>query len=76
MIVALAFLAVFGLGTSAGDPPRTQQTPGQVGPPTQGRGGFGGPIVLAPDDIQVSPEPADDINANKDVPHAIALHSG
>jgi enterochelin esterase-like enzyme len=37
--------------------------------PGQARGGFGGPIVLAADDVQVNPEPPDDINANKDVPH-------
>jgi enterochelin esterase-like enzyme len=39
--------------------------------PNRGPGGnpFGGPIALGPDDIQVNPEPPDDINANKDVPH-------
>jgi enterochelin esterase-like enzyme len=33
-------------------------------------GGFGGPIVLNPDDMQAFPEPKDDINANRaDIPH-------
>lgn len=30
---------------------------------------FGGQIVLGPDDVQVNPEPANDIDADKDVPH-------
>lgn len=36
----------------------------------QGRpGGFGGPITLAADDVQAFPEPGDEINAKRDVPH-------
>jgi enterochelin esterase-like enzyme len=38
--------------------------------PQRGPGGFGGPITLNADDVQVFPEPKDDINANRaDVPH-------
>jgi enterochelin esterase-like enzyme len=48
------------------------QEPGQAvsnrrGP---GRGGFGGPIVLNPDDVQAYPEPPDGIDANRpEIPH-------
>ncbi|MDR3688311.1 MAG: alpha/beta hydrolase-fold protein [Fimbriimonas sp.] len=43
---------------------------GNTSEPRRGPVGFGGPIVLGPDDVQVNPEPADDISANKpDVPH-------
>lgn len=44
------------------------QAPGavQVAAGTQrGPGGFGGPIVLNPDDVQAYPEPPDNINANR-----------
>jgi enterochelin esterase-like enzyme len=36
----------------------------------RGAGGFGGPIVLNPDDVQAFPEPADSINATRaGIPH-------
>jgi enterochelin esterase-like enzyme len=60
MNIAIAFIA---LGAFAAQP----AIPGQA--PSQGTNPFGGPIVLAPDDVQVKPEPPDDINARKDVPH-------
>ena len=63
MNIAVAFLAVSALAPLVGQ----QAPPGQA--PRPGTNPFGGPIVLAPDDIQVNPEPPDDINANKDVPH-------
>jgi enterochelin esterase-like enzyme len=59
MNIAIAFIA---LGAFAAQP----AIPGQA--PSQGTNPFGGPIVLAPDDVQVKPEPPDDINARKDVP--------
>src|SRR5205807_8888378 len=38
--------------------------------PRPGGAGFGGPIVLNPDDVQAFPEPSDSINANRpDIPH-------
>lgn len=38
--------------------------------PRRGRGGFGGPIELGPDDKQVYPDPSDDIVARREViPH-------
>lgn len=44
------------------------QTAGNRQPPPLG--GFGGPIVLNPDDVQAYPEPPDSINANRaEIPH-------
>jgi len=45
--------------------------PGNPGAGRQpGGGGFGGPIVLNPDDVQAFPEPPDSINATRaDIPH-------
>lgn len=38
--------------------------------PPRDPGGFGGPIVLNPDDVQAYPEPPDGINANRpEIPH-------
>jgi enterochelin esterase-like enzyme len=38
--------------------------------PPGGPGGFGGPIVLNPDDVQAYPEPPDGINADRaEIPH-------
>ncbi|MEP6755348.1 MAG: alpha/beta hydrolase-fold protein [Chthonomonadales bacterium] len=46
-----------------------QQTP-VAGAPRGPGGGFGGPIVLNPDDVQAFPEPMDSINAVRaDIPH-------
>lgn len=46
-------------------PPQNRPPQGRRGP-----GGFGGPIVLGPDDKQIYPDPADDIFANRDnIPH-------
>lgn len=42
-----------------------RQEPTNTNPRAPGRGGFGGPIVLNPDDVQVCPEPPDDINADR-----------
>jgi enterochelin esterase-like enzyme len=39
-------------------------------PPQRGAGGFGGPVVLNPDDVQAFPEPPEAINADRpNVPH-------
>lgn len=49
------------------------QAPGAgqaAGGPQRGPGGFGGPIVLNPDDVQAYPEPPDSINASRpEIPH-------
>ncbi len=38
--------------------------------PPRGRGGFGGPITLGPDDKSAFPEPSDDVDAKRDgIPH-------
>jgi enterochelin esterase-like enzyme len=46
------------------------QAPAANNRPGPGPGGFGGPIVLNPDDVQVYPEPPAGINANRgEIPH-------
>src|SRR5437660_3371302 len=45
----------------AGGPP----APNNGGAGRRPSGGFGGPIVLNPDDVQAFPEPADDINSSR-----------
>lgn len=58
MYGSLALISILAIAAISQNPP----PPGQGNP-------FGGPIVLGPDDVQVNPEPPDDISANKDVPH-------
>jgi enterochelin esterase-like enzyme len=62
LLIALLPLSVI----AQGQPPATiDSSPA----PTNARG-FGGPIVLNPDDVQAYPEPPDGINANRsEIPH-------
>jgi enterochelin esterase-like enzyme len=50
--------------------PQTPAAPQAPAGPPRGPGGFGGPIVLNPDDVQAYPEPPAGIDANRpEIPH-------